>query len=153
MDSITTAEVVDPEMPSSSFKRVNSYHKAGLFLHGEGTNEVEPYAWLSQTAPASPLHGRSRSGSQSGVQGEYMFYLDSDAEEGRKSRGSGQFTSFLLGKFMYKKISWEKTQIYVGFYGRKFDLQRQIHCFHVIVINEQKILTFNLCWNKILSHI
>ena len=61
LDSITTAEVVDPEIPSSSFKRVNSYHKAGLFLHGEGTNEVEPYAWLSQTAPASPLHGRSRS--------------------------------------------------------------------------------------------
>ena len=63
------------------------------------SDEVEPYAWLSQTAPASPLNGRSRSGSRHRVQEEYLFCLDSEPDEYRRSRGSGQFTSLLLGIF------------------------------------------------------
>ena len=61
-------------------------------------DEVEPYAWLSQTAPASPLNGRSRSCSRNRGEEQYLFYLDGEHEDIRKSRGSGQFTSLLIGK-------------------------------------------------------
>ena len=108
------------EMPASAsmttFKRVNSYTtsskptslRSGSNLNppeenparytNEFHDEVEPYAWLSQTAPASPLNGRSRSCSRSRGEEQYLFYLDGEHEDVRKSRGSGQFTSLLIGK-------------------------------------------------------
>ena len=108
------------EIPASAsmttFKRVNSYTTASKPTNlRSGSNviptdenparyniefqdEVEPYAWLSQTAPASPLNGRSRSCSRSRGEEQYLFYLDGEHEDVRKSRGSGQFTSLLIGK-------------------------------------------------------
>jgi ankyrin repeat-rich membrane spanning protein len=117
LESIGPNEV--GELPSSSstttFKRVNSFntsfkpmavHSATNFIlsdepsvrftHG-AAEDVEPYAWLSQTAPASPLNGRSRSCSRSRGEDQYLFYLDGEHDECRKSRGSGQFSSFIIG--------------------------------------------------------
>ena len=108
------------EIPSStsmtSFKRVNSFNTSSkpmslrsghnfiptdensIRYTNELQDEVEPYAWLSQTAPASPLNGRSRSCSRNRGEEQYLFYLDGEQDDIRKSRGSGQFTSLLIGK-------------------------------------------------------
>ena len=72
----------------------------------ESHEEVEPYAWLSQTAPASPLNGRSRSCSRSRGEEQYLFYLDGEQEDGRRSRGSGQFTSLLVGTQMNIQVKY-----------------------------------------------
>ena len=109
-------EEIQTSSSASNFKRVNSFNtssKPVFFVPGTSTSqhqnhggrllrseneEIEPYAWLSQTAPASPLNGRSRSSSRNRGEDQYMFYLDSGQEENRKSRGSGQFASLLIGK-------------------------------------------------------
>ena len=109
-------EEIQASSSASNFKRVNSFNtssKPVFFVPGTSTSqhqnhggrlvgseneEIEPYAWLSQTAPASPLNGRSRSSSRNRGEDQYMFYLDSGQEENRKSRGSGQFSSLLIGK-------------------------------------------------------
>ena len=105
LDSITACDIFDGA-DKSSIQRVNSasFNSStnsplpqpimSPSTGAEDMLDVEPYAWISQTAPASPLTGRSRSGSRAG---EYLFYLDSESEEQRRSRGSGQFTPFFIG--------------------------------------------------------
>ena len=120
LESIGPNEV--GELPSSSssttFKRVNSFNTSfkpmavnsvtnfipsdepSVRFTNDAADDVEPYAWLSQTAPASPLNGRSRSCSRSRGEDQYLFYLGGDHDECRKSRGSGQFSSFVIGNIV-----------------------------------------------------
>ena len=116
LESIGPNEIGElPTSSSTTFKRVNSFntshkpiavHSTTNFITSDepsvrftnnAAEDVEPYAWLSQTAPASPLNGRSRSCSRSRGEDQYLFYLDGDHDESRKSRGSGQFSSLIIG--------------------------------------------------------